>query len=147
MPEVSRYHPVLVALHWFLAAFIIAALALGALAMAKTPNSDPAKVEALRAHMAGGGVILALMLLRLLLRSVTAHPPAASTGSGWLDRIAWLSHRAFYPLVFAMAPRSKERASLSARPSAAPAAHSAARKRIRAVRVLRGLTSTPPGSS
>jgi len=47
--------------------------------------------------------ILALMLLRLLLRSVTAHPPAATTGSSWLDRIAWLSHRAFYPLVFAMA--------------------------------------------
>ena len=103
MPEVSRYHPLLVALHWLLAILIIAALALGALVMAKTPNTDPAKLEALRAHMAGGGLILALMLVRLVVRSSTAHPAAASTGSTWLDRIAWASHRMFYPLVFAMA--------------------------------------------
>src|SRR5882672_8090954 len=31
MPQVIRYHPVLVALHWMLALLIIAALALGAL--------------------------------------------------------------------------------------------------------------------
>jgi len=54
MPEVSRYHPMLVALHWLLAFLIIAALALGALIMAKLPNSDPMKLEALRSHMFGG---------------------------------------------------------------------------------------------
>jgi cytochrome b561 len=103
MSKVSRYHPVLVALHWFLAFFIIAALALGALVMAPTPNGDPAKIEALRAHMAGGGIILALMLLRLLLRARTAHPAPASTGHPLLDWLAWGSHRLFYLLVLGMA--------------------------------------------
>jgi cytochrome b561 len=88
MPEVTRYHPVLVALHWLLAFLIIAALALGALVMARLPNSDPMKLEALRSHMAGGVLIFALMLTRLLMRTHTAHPPAATTGNplGWHGR-------------------------------------------------------------
>jgi cytochrome b561 len=103
MPEVSRYHPLLVGLHWLLAALIVAALALGALVMAKIPSSDPMKVEALRGHMVGGALILVLMLVRLLLRVRTTHPAPASTGHPVLDRIAWASHRLFYVLVIAMA--------------------------------------------
>lgn len=57
MPEVTRYHPVLVTLHWLLAALIIAALALGALIMATIPNTDPMKIEALRSHMAGASLL------------------------------------------------------------------------------------------
>src|SRR5712671_217963 len=85
MTQVSRYHPLLVTLHWVLAVLIIAALALGALVMVRIPNTDPMKLEALRSHMAGGGVILLLMLIRLLVRARTAHPAAAPTGSSWLD--------------------------------------------------------------
>jgi cytochrome b561 len=103
MPEVSRYHPLLVALHWLLAVLIVAALALGALIMAKLPNGDPMKLEALRSHMAGGALILVLMLARLVLRTLTAHPAAAPTGSVLLDKVAWTSHRLFYPLVIMMA--------------------------------------------
>src|SRR5262249_15667890 len=103
MPEVSRYHPVLVVLHLLLALFIIAALALGALVMAKLPNSDPMKLEALRSHMAGGVLILALMLVRLFLRMRTAPPPTASTGNSLLDTVAWAAHRLFYGLVIVMA--------------------------------------------
>lgn len=102
MPEVSRYHPVLVTLHWLLAVLIIAALALGALVMAKLPNSEPMKIEALRSHMFGGGLILALMLLRLFVRTRTTHPPTAATGSSLLDKVAWASHRLFYILIIAM---------------------------------------------
>src|SRR5215475_7551304 len=58
MRHPSRYHPVLVALHWALALLVIAALALGTLIMAKMPNSDPMKIEALRSHLAGGVLIL-----------------------------------------------------------------------------------------
>jgi cytochrome b561 len=54
MTLVSRYHPLLVLLHWILAGLVIAALALGALVMAKIPNTDPMKIEALRSHMIGG---------------------------------------------------------------------------------------------
>ncbi|HEY6256239.1 MAG TPA: cytochrome b/b6 domain-containing protein [Xanthobacteraceae bacterium] len=103
MAQVLRYHPFLVALHWVLAFLIIAALALGALVMVKIPNSDPMKLEALRSHMAGGSVILALMLLRLFVRRRTEHPGAASTGNPALDRLAWASHRLFYPAVLGMA--------------------------------------------
>jgi len=102
MPEVSRYHPLLVAMHWLLAFLIIAALALGALVMAKLPNSDPMKLEALRSHMFGGALILTLMLVRLFVRTRTVHPRAATTGNSLLDKVAWASHRLLYGLVIAM---------------------------------------------
>lgn len=103
MTQVSRYHPVLVALHWALAVLIVAALALGALVMVRIPNSDPAKLEALRSHMVGGILILLLMQARFLVRMRTAHPAHASTGNRLLDRLAWASHRFFYVLVLGMA--------------------------------------------
>jgi len=103
MSRVSRYHPVLVALHWFLAPLIVAALALGALVMAKISNADPMKIEALRSHMLGGSLILLLMLVRLVVRTRTRHPPVASTGNPMLDRVAWASHRMFYIVVVGMA--------------------------------------------
>jgi cytochrome b561 len=99
----SRYHPALVALHWALALLIIAALALGALVMAKMSNNDPMKVEALRSHMAGGVLILLLMVIRLVVRAVTRHPASASTGAPSLDRLAWASHRLLYVAVLGMA--------------------------------------------
>jgi cytochrome b561 len=100
---VSRYHPALVALHWLLAFLIIAALALGALVMVKIPNSSPMKLEALRSHMTGGGLILVLMLARLWIRMRSAHPAPASAGHPLLDWLGWASHRMFYATVFAMA--------------------------------------------
>jgi len=103
MTMVSRYHPALVVLHWALALLIIAALALGALVMVKIPNTDPMKFEALRSHMSGGMAILALMLVRLAIRSRSAHPAPASAGHPLLDRLAWASHRMFYGTVFLMA--------------------------------------------
>jgi cytochrome b561 len=102
MTEVKRYHPALVALHWLIAVLVIAALALGTLVMARMPNSDPQKLEALRAHMSGGTLILILMLARLLLRRSTAHPTPAATGQPSLDRLARFSHRLFYVAVIGM---------------------------------------------
>ena len=101
MKQVSRYHPVLVTLHWILAVIIVAALALGALVMVHIPNTSPMKLEALRSHMIGGTLILILMGLRFLVRQVTAHPAPAPTGNALLDRLAWLSHRGFYLVVLA----------------------------------------------
>jgi cytochrome b561 len=103
MPQVSRYHPALVVLHWLLAILIPTALALGVLVVAKIPNSDPMKAEALRGHMAGGILILTLMLLRLLIRFATRRPAAASTGNSLFDGLAWVSHRLLYLAVIGMA--------------------------------------------
>jgi cytochrome b561 len=102
-PQVSRYHPVLVGLHWLLAVLITAALALGALVMVRIPNTDPMKLEALRSHMAGGTLIVLLMLIRLIVRRLTTHPDPASAGHAMLDRLAWASHRLFYVAVLGMA--------------------------------------------
>jgi cytochrome b561 len=103
LTQVSRYHPMLVTLHWILAVLIVAALALGALVMVKIPNTAPMKLEALRSHMTGGALIALLMLVRLLVRAQTKHPSAAPTGNTLLDRVAWVSHRMFYALVLGMA--------------------------------------------
>jgi cytochrome b561 len=103
MTSVSRYHPLLVVLHWILAVLIIAALALGALVMAKMPNGSPMKIEALRSHMIGGAIILVLMLARLALRVSTEHPRPASAGHKLLDRLAFVSHRMLYVVVLGQA--------------------------------------------
>ena len=103
MTMVSRYHPALVVLHRLMALLVIAALALGALVLAKTPNASPMKIEALRAHASGGMAILVLMLIRLTIRMRSAHPAPASAGHPILDWLGWASHRLFYVTVIAMA--------------------------------------------
>jgi hypothetical protein len=47
MKPASRYHPLLVALHWLLAALILAALAVGFFGLAAMPNADPQKIAGL----------------------------------------------------------------------------------------------------
>src|SRR5262249_10685640 len=102
MKQISRYHPLLVALHWVLAVLIIAELTLGFFGLAATPNSDPRKIGILRLHMVGGVLILALMVLRFIVRMRTSRPADATTGYPLLDRIAPISHYGFYVLVLMM---------------------------------------------
>src|SRR5713226_708240 len=91
----SRYHPVLVTLHWLLAALILAALAVGFFALAAMENADPRKIAVLRWHMAGGMLILALMIFRFIVRLWTARPAPA-------NRLAPIVHCGFYVLVVLM---------------------------------------------
>jgi cytochrome b561 len=101
--RVSRYQPVLVAMHWLMALLLPVALGGGALVLVKIPNTDPMKIVALRQHLIGGSLLLGLMLVRLVVRVSTRHPARASAGSSTLDRVAWLSHRLLYVLVVAQA--------------------------------------------
>jgi cytochrome b561 len=103
MQHVSRYHPLLVTLHWLLAALIAAALISGFFWLAATANSDPQKIGVLRLHMAGGMLILALMVVRFIVRLWTRRPAPATTGYGLLDRLAPTTHYGFYALVLLMA--------------------------------------------
>ncbi|HKX09330.1 MAG TPA: cytochrome b/b6 domain-containing protein [Stellaceae bacterium] len=103
MQGVTRYQPLLVVMHWLLAIMLPIALVGGAFVLVEIPNTDPAKVGALRQHMMGGMLLLVLTLIRLVVRVRTAHPARASTGSSALDRVAWLSHRLLYVLVLAQA--------------------------------------------
>jgi cytochrome b561 len=100
--QASRYQPVLVALHWLLALMIIGLLCLGFFVLANMPNSDPNKLDILVWHMAGGMFVLVLMTLRLFVRSRSARPATATTGSPLLDRLASIAHYGFYVIVFLM---------------------------------------------
>jgi cytochrome b561 len=85
-----------------LAILIVGALGFGAIVLQQVPNSAPEKLNLLRGHMLMGGLIFVLMLLRLVTRISTEHPPAASTGNALLDRLAPWFHWSLYALVFAM---------------------------------------------
>lgn len=102
MKKVSRYHPVLVVLHWLLALLIIAMLVMGFFVLATTPNTDPHKIDVLEMHMAAGMLILALMLIRFVVRMCTARPAQLPTGHGIFDRIAAVAHYGFYVLILLM---------------------------------------------
>lgn len=99
---VSRYHPALVALHWLLALLIIGLLCVGFLVLSNMPNSDPHKTAILVGHMAGGMLVLALMILRVIIRVRSARPKAAMTDSPALDRLASIAHSSLYVIVFLM---------------------------------------------
>jgi cytochrome b561 len=99
----KRYHPVLAAMHWLLALLLIAMLAVGTLSLKVVPNAEPEKLNLLRMHMLIGGGILVLMVLRLVARLTTEHPPAAPTGNAMLDMLAPWVHWVLYILVFVMA--------------------------------------------
>jgi len=98
----SRYQPVLVALHWLLALMIIGLLCLGFFVLADMPNTDPKKLDILVWHMAGGMFVLVLMILRVVIRTWSARPATATTGSRPLDRLASIAHASLYVIVFLM---------------------------------------------
>ena len=98
----TRYHPLLVALHWLLAVMIVIALIAGNFLLAETPNSDPEKLFALSLHMSIGVAIVVLMLIRLITRVRADNPPHADTGNVLLNKAAGAAHVGLDLLVFAM---------------------------------------------
>lgn len=100
---VSRYHPLLVALHWLLAVLIIAMLCAGFFLLAPMPNIDPQKIGILLVHMSLGMLILGFTVIRLIVRLATAKPADATAGHAALDGSARLAHYGFYLLVVLMA--------------------------------------------
>lgn len=99
----TRYHPALVALHWALALLIAGALIAGTTMLDGVPNTDPAKLTSLALHMGVGVAILVLMLVRLVVRLRTAHPPQSPAGIAVFDLLAPLVHWGLYAAVIAMA--------------------------------------------
>jgi cytochrome b561 len=97
-----RYHPVLVALHWLLALMIIGGLIMGGAVLAETPNDDPFKLISLRMHMTMGILILTLMVVRLLVRVMTAKPPHADIGNAVLNKGGVATHWLFYVIVIGL---------------------------------------------
>jgi len=102
MAPPARYHPWLVTLHWGLAILIVATLTVGFAWLGQMPASDPWRLDVLRWHMAGGILILTLTILRFMIRIRTIRPARASTGNRFLDRLAQVSHLAFYVIILMM---------------------------------------------
>ncbi len=70
-------HPLALRLiHWFTALMLIPMLAGGYFWLRPMASADPVKLEALMYHMAIGVFLVALTLLRLVLRWRLAHPQA-----------------------------------------------------------------------
>src|SRR5260370_33473754 len=99
---VARYHPLLVLLHWLPAVLIVAMLCIGFMVLEPMPNVDPQKIDILLIHMSVGMLILALMVVRFIIRMRTSRPAPATTGSRLLDRLAPDTHYGFYVLVLLM---------------------------------------------
>lgn len=98
----QKYHPLLVTLHWLIALMIFVALAAGGLVLANMPPDSPDKVTGLGGHMIFGMAIGVLLIVRLITRLRTAHPPHAQTGNNLLDRIGVWTHWGFYALIAGM---------------------------------------------
>jgi cytochrome b561 len=98
----QKYHPLLVALHWLMALMILMALAAGGLLLANMPPDSPDKVEGLAGHMGFGLAIGVLLVLRLVTRLRSSHPPHATTGNALLDRFGRWTHWGFYLLIAGM---------------------------------------------
>src|SRR4029077_10562637 len=93
-PATPKYHPLFVLLHWAVAFAIANLLLRGALIMRYIPNSDPEKIDGLRAHMYAGTLVLTLMLIRLVVRRKTQLPPRATARNRGLD---WLPQNLHSP--------------------------------------------------
>ncbi|PRC92048.1 cytochrome b [Solimicrobium silvestre] len=98
----SRYQPVLVALHWLIALMIIGLMCVGFFVLEEMPNIDPKKLDILKLHMAGGMFVFVLMILRVIIRTTSARPAPAESGSPRLNRLASITHLSLYVIVFLM---------------------------------------------
>lgn len=98
----TKYHPLLVALHWIMAIMILMGLFFGTFVLTSIDNADPEKAQGLGAHMTIGLALGALLVVRLIVRFASQKPPHAQTGNSILDRIGAATHWILYLLVALM---------------------------------------------
>jgi cytochrome b561 len=99
----AKYHPVHVAIHWFIAFAMAQLLLRGAFIMVNVPNSSPEKISALGAHMFAGSLVLVLMILRVVLVNTTRLPPSANGPTPMLTRVKKIVHPLLYVSIFIQA--------------------------------------------
>jgi len=95
----TRYTRFAVALHWLVAAILIAQFSWGWW-MQQIPKQPPGlRADAFNLHKSVGLVLLALMLIRLGWRLL--HPPPPLTGlPAWQEKLAAATHRLLYVVLF-----------------------------------------------
>lgn len=97
----TRYHSLLIALHWIIGALIIGALIVGGLVLDGMANT-PDKLPILRLHVFVGITIGVLMIVRIGVRLFTKKPPPANDGNKALNWARRLVHFLFYVVVLSM---------------------------------------------
>jgi len=98
MKQNNTFHPALRAIHWLMAAAIMAMLFIG-VAMVATVSSLHSLLVAI--HKPLGLMILLLVIVRLWLRFTTAKPALPAALPGWQKLLAHLSHWALYAMMLA----------------------------------------------
>jgi cytochrome b561 len=97
-----RYSNVSVILHWLVAIMLLLALFMGSTVLSNTPNSDPAKIDALKGHMIFGFLITFFMIIRLVVKIKTITPPKMVTANPMQDKIGVAVHHILYLLVIVL---------------------------------------------
>jgi cytochrome b561 len=92
-----RYGLVAIALHWLIAAAILAMVVLGLVMVELAPGA--AKFELYQLHKSVGITILALSLVRLGWRLVNPVPPLPAGLRAWEARLARVTHVGLYALM------------------------------------------------
>lgn len=96
---VRRYTGVAIALHWLVAAGIVANVAL---AWIWPHLADESVRPAIDTHKSIGITVLGLAIMRLLWRMAHRPPPLPATYRRWEVTASHLTHWALYALIFAM---------------------------------------------
>jgi cytochrome b561 len=96
----AKYHPVHVAIHWFIAFAMANLLLRGAFIMVNIPNSSPEKLAGLRAHMFAGILVLILMVGRIVLLKTTRLPSKSKGPTPFLTRLKNMVHPLLYVSIF-----------------------------------------------
>jgi cytochrome b561 len=101
--SVTRYHPVLVVLHWLIGLMIVGNLGFGFFVIRTMANSDPAKLEKLAGHMGIGTAVIVLMVIRLITRLLTSHPGPTAHQQQGIGQLRTPMHWALYVVIFGTA--------------------------------------------
>lgn len=94
--RVDSFHPLLRLLHGLMAVLVVAMLFSGVTMVASVDGLQPQLVAW---HKPLGLVLLVLLLLRLLVRAVTARPALPASVTPWQRRLAGAVHVALYGLL------------------------------------------------
>jgi cytochrome b561 len=98
---VQRYTRTAIALHWLIAALIVAGFSLG-VTMVDIPGLTPTKLKYFSWHKWLGVTILALACVRLLWRLKHSAPPYLDSMPAWQQKAAAMLHFLLYVLIIAI---------------------------------------------
>jgi cytochrome b561 len=99
--KVGRYSATAIALHWSMAALIVAAFFLG-LTMTDMPGITPTKLKYYNWHKWLGVTVLMLAVARALWRITHPAPELPAGIPGWQKQISAATHLALYVFIFAV---------------------------------------------